>query len=48
MGCMYEHEQEEIVNTHEELCETLHNNMDDIPKSVRTKIWDLVYKHYEP
>lgn len=31
-----------------ELCDKLHNLMDDIPENVKNKIWDDVYKWYEP
>lgn len=38
----------EIEDTHGELCELLHEEMDNIPKNVQEKIHGLVYKHFEP
>lgn len=37
-----------IKNTHLDLCQELHNNMDNIPKNVKDKIWDMVYSYFEP
>ena len=31
-----------------ELVKTLHNLMDDLPENTKTKIWDMVYKRFEP
>jgi hypothetical protein len=38
----------EIGEHHFELCEKLHNLMDDLPPKVREKIRDDVYKHFDP
>jgi len=35
-------------NNYYELVQTLHNEMDNIPKSVKDKIWDMVYKRFQP
>jgi len=45
---MNEDDKNDIVQTHVELCETIHNCWDDLPKNVQEKIYDLVYRHYEP
>ena len=41
-------ELQEISEAHNKLCGKLHEVMDEIPKSVQDKIWDLVYSNYEP
>jgi len=38
----------EVYKDYMELVETLHNEMDNISKNVQTKIWDMVYKRFEP
>lgn len=38
----------EIYENHFELCSKLNELMDNIPDKTRDKIWDLVYKHFEP
>ena len=39
---------EEVHKDYNELVETLHNQMDNISKNVQTKIWNMVYKRFEP
>lgn len=39
---------QEIINNHFELCEKLHDHMDDLPTKIKEEIWDNVYAHFEP
>jgi len=38
----------DIMDDYSELTQLLHNEMDNIPKNVQDKIWDKVYKRFEP
>ncbi len=38
----------EIGKHHFELCEKLHELMDDLSKNVQDKIGDDVYRHFQP
>ena len=38
----------EIGESHFELCELLHNNIELIPPKLVDKISDAVYRHFEP
>lgn len=38
----------DIYNDYIELCQTLDEIMNDLPPSVQEKIWDMVYKRFEP
>ena len=48
MITMNEDDKNDIIQTHTELCETIHKCWDDLPKNVQEKIYDMVYRHYEP
>lgn len=45
---VYEDEVGDMLENYIDLAEKLHQCMDDIPKNVQDKIWDMVYRHYEP
>ena len=38
----------EVGENHFELCELLHNSMSELPPIVKDKIWDVLYRHFEP
>lgn len=41
-------EKDEIINNHSEICNYLHEHMDDLPPKIKNELWDIVYSHYEP
>ena len=43
-----EKDKEAIMDDYFELVEELHLNMILIPQALQDKIWDMVYKRYEP
>jgi len=39
---------EELIREHIELCEFLHNHMEDFPTKLQEELSDKIYSRYEP